>query len=263
MSMADSASGLDDDQLETVYGWVDQVPLTRPKKSIARDFADGVLVAEMIRYYFPRLVELHNYTASSNTKKKISNWRVLNRKVLNKLHFELGDDVLHDLTQAKPYTIEKVLIELKTRIDNKLKEEHMAPPPPVSTFRAKESDQPEADQHFGSKGRGAKGKNPSSKASIEVPPPPFERVTYKNLGRNDAAMPGNVVRHPPVGGTRKERDLALMYEEKEQECLAKGETIAMLQAKTRRLEHLLHLKDIRLEELQTQIEQLRPTGGLK
>ncbi|XP_021352542.1 sperm flagellar protein 1-like isoform X3 [Mizuhopecten yessoensis] len=239
MSMADSASGLDDDQLETVYGWVDQVPLTRPKKSIARDFADGVLVAEMIRYYFPRLVELHNYTASSNTKKKISNWRVLNRKVLNKLHFELGDDVLHDLTQAKPYTIEKVLIELKTRIDNKLKEEHMAPPPPVSTFRAKESDQPEADQHFGSKGRGAKGKNPSSKASI-----------------NDAAMPGNVVRHPPVGGTRKERDLALMYEEKEQECLAKGETIAIMLTKVRHLENLVYLRDVRTSQLEKAISDI-------
>lgn len=41
MSVTDSNSGLDDEQLETIYGWVDEVPLSRPKKSISRDFADG------------------------------------------------------------------------------------------------------------------------------------------------------------------------------------------------------------------------------
>jgi hypothetical protein len=35
------APGIDEEELQLVYQWVDSVPLTRPKKNIARDFADG------------------------------------------------------------------------------------------------------------------------------------------------------------------------------------------------------------------------------
>lgn len=31
----------DDAELEELYNWVDSIPLSRPKKSIARDFSDG------------------------------------------------------------------------------------------------------------------------------------------------------------------------------------------------------------------------------
>lgn len=31
----------DDAELEELYNWVDSIPLTRPKKNIARDFSDG------------------------------------------------------------------------------------------------------------------------------------------------------------------------------------------------------------------------------
>lgn len=30
-----------EEELQAIYEWVDSVPLSRPKKSIARDFADG------------------------------------------------------------------------------------------------------------------------------------------------------------------------------------------------------------------------------
>jgi hypothetical protein len=34
---------IDDDNnlLSDIYNWVDSVPLTRPKKNLARDFSDG------------------------------------------------------------------------------------------------------------------------------------------------------------------------------------------------------------------------------
>lgn len=34
-------SELDEQILEDLYAWVDQVPLSRPKKDIKRDFSDG------------------------------------------------------------------------------------------------------------------------------------------------------------------------------------------------------------------------------
>ena len=50
-----------EEELSELYAWVDTIPLSKPKKSIARDFADGVCVAEIVHHYFPRLVHLHNY----------------------------------------------------------------------------------------------------------------------------------------------------------------------------------------------------------
>lgn len=71
------------------------------------------------------------------------------------------------------------------------------------------------------------------------------------------------------------------YDEKEQECLAKEEQIQVsfvltfretisrvfpfefqiLQAKIRRLEHLLHLKDVRVEDLSEKLDRTRGLPG--
>jgi hypothetical protein len=57
------APPLSEEELSEVYNWVDQIPLSRPKKNITRDFADGgtpstylVMLAEIISHYFPKLV---------------------------------------------------------------------------------------------------------------------------------------------------------------------------------------------------------------
>ena len=76
-------------ELMYIYEWVDSIELSRPKKNIARDFSDGVLLAEIIKSYFPRLVDLHNYPSCSNSKHKESNWNVLNNKVLKRLGIKL------------------------------------------------------------------------------------------------------------------------------------------------------------------------------
>ena len=43
---------MDDMQLMTVYEWIDTIPLSREKKNMARDFCDGVLTAEIIKFYY-------------------------------------------------------------------------------------------------------------------------------------------------------------------------------------------------------------------
>ena len=61
--------------------WVDEVPLSRPKRNIARDFADGVLTAEIVHHYFPRIVEVHNYPSANSYAQKMYNWQTLNARV--------------------------------------------------------------------------------------------------------------------------------------------------------------------------------------
>lgn len=47
---------LTEEELREVYEWVDLFELSRMKKNINRDFADAVLMAEIIHTYHPKLV---------------------------------------------------------------------------------------------------------------------------------------------------------------------------------------------------------------
>ncbi len=85
--MDNSNNAKEDNELMYIYEWVDSVPLSRPKKSIARDFSDGgklifdkniVMMAELIKHHAPKLVELHNYPSASSTQQKLYNWTTLN-----------------------------------------------------------------------------------------------------------------------------------------------------------------------------------------
>jgi hypothetical protein len=72
---------LSDEDLQEIYTWVDQVPLSRAKRNITRDFSDGVLLSEVLYHYFPKMVELKNYSAANSVRQKLYNWQTLNNKV--------------------------------------------------------------------------------------------------------------------------------------------------------------------------------------
>jgi hypothetical protein len=55
-----------------------------------------VLVAEVVASFFPKLVELHNYSPANSMQQKLYNWNTLNTKVFRKLGF-----VLHKEDQAQ------------------------------------------------------------------------------------------------------------------------------------------------------------------
>jgi hypothetical protein len=69
---------LTDEDLNEVYGWVDSHELSRPKKNIGRDFSDGLMVAEIVKKHFEKIVDLHNYPSTHNVKQKFTNWDTLN-----------------------------------------------------------------------------------------------------------------------------------------------------------------------------------------
>jgi len=107
---------LNPQDLEALYSWIDAVPLSRPKKNIARDFADGVSVAEIIQFYLPRAVELHNYVNANSTAQKRINWSMLNRKVFVKLNLKLNEKVVENVIEAKPGAIEQILWDLRKKV---------------------------------------------------------------------------------------------------------------------------------------------------
>lgn len=107
---------MSEEDLHALYMWVDEIPLSRPKRNIARDFADGVCIAEVVKHFFPKLVELHNYTAASSITQKVDNWRTLNNRVFRRLHFEVPEEEIRDITAAVPGAIERFLRALQAKI---------------------------------------------------------------------------------------------------------------------------------------------------
>lgn len=130
---------LDDETLQRVYAWIDEIPLSRPKKSIARDFSDGILAAEVVAFYFPKFVQMHNYSAANSVKQKQYNWSTLNRKlhfgsgaqtflmahlvcvanagkVFKKLHISLSKQEIDDLVQCQSGAIEHLLVKLQIKV---------------------------------------------------------------------------------------------------------------------------------------------------
>jgi hypothetical protein len=102
------------DAMDT-FKWVDTFTLSRPKRSIARDFADGVLVAEIIAQVKPfgQCVDLHNYNAASNLARKMGNWTALEHKVLRKLKMPLGREEMEAISVGVPGAIENFLGRLR------------------------------------------------------------------------------------------------------------------------------------------------------
>jgi len=68
---------LSDEEIRDVYEWVDSFNLSRIKRNIARDFADGCLVLEILKEFYPSEVWLNTIVQANNRKDKISNWDYL------------------------------------------------------------------------------------------------------------------------------------------------------------------------------------------
>lgn len=110
-------SKISEEEMQEVYNWVDEIPLSRPKKNIARDFSDCVLIAEVLKHYLPQLVELHNYSNAHSIQQKSYNWNTLNQKVLKKINLQLSVKDIKDAVEMVPETIERVLFTLRYKID--------------------------------------------------------------------------------------------------------------------------------------------------
>ncbi|XP_066926461.1 sperm flagellar protein 1-like isoform X2 [Clytia hemisphaerica] len=280
---------LDEDALQQIYTWIDEVPLSRPKKNIARDFSDGVLIAEIIHHYLPKMVDLHNYSPAHATAKKMDNWNVLGRKCFNKLNFNVKDGLIKGAVFAEPGAVELILRDLRLCIDTyaarkkaqAMMEKHQIHDelsnstnsyegtgqyqpgyegyqyePQVSTQQeAYHSQQqpPQSNGHslnehgpynYQSQPHAVQSPQKADKPSPQHRKPVTQVSKYSKPKRRDSDN---------EKGNGQQENLRIALEEKEQALLASQETVQILQAKIRRLEHLLHLKDLRLNEIKKQL----------
>ncbi|XP_012946508.1 sperm flagellar protein 1 [Aplysia californica] len=260
ITRVDMEDYFDDVELESLYQWVDRVPLSRPKKNIGKDFSDGVLVAEIIKHYFPRLVDIHNYTPAAAFKQKMENWYLLNRRVLRRIELDLSDDVIRALSNCKQRVVEKVLMMLRVQIDKFIEKSNRLR---LKTLQIQNA--------LGIKDAMDTDLDAMSTASPK-PVTGQELVPYNNKAKSPRlsmslpnVMPHSHPTRSTYASTRSVLTVApatdniskVMFEEKELECLAKDETIQILNAKLKRMEQLLHLKEVRIEDLESRLHHVQ------
>nr|XP_055026821.1 sperm flagellar protein 1 [Misgurnus anguillicaudatus] len=227
--MMDGSNQIAGETLQDLYAWIDKIPLSRPKRNIARDFSDGVMAAEVVKHFFPKLVDLHNYTSAHSTQQKLCNWSTLNRKVFSKLNFNVPLDTVKKIVVSTAGYIEPVLCSLREKIEERRAGKLLEGTQDLEYYSITNG-QPESE-------------NRQVMDIMHISP----TIVKKEEKVSDVANLG-----PNVDPA-----LRLLLEEKEQAILALQEIFQILQMKVNRLEHLVHLKDLRIEDLTKHLERYK------
>ena len=228
--------------------WVDAIPLSRPKRNISRDFADGVLFAEVVKHYFPKLVELHNYSAAHGVSQKLYNWRTLNQKVLRRLGLKLDAAEMDAIARAEPGYIEVLLVRLMKKMEKHKKR---------ATSRS-------AGSASGDRDRSNRDSRPAPSDPYRASPEPSRRGVPDPYDDRDAGRDQQEYSPPPQGDQRAQggsRPLNLdagtvdteLLVEKERTIIQMREIIKVLERKMMKLEKLVELKNEKIQSLQSEL----------
>jgi len=302
-------SAMDEDNLQEIYSWIDELPLSRPKRNITRDFSDGVMVAECIHHFCPKLVEMHNYSAANSTKLKQSNWDMLKMKAFARLNYNVSESLIKNVISCKPGAVEIFLHGLRMKIDIYLAKKKAAslggqhkvydefsPEGPIATYPQDPSAAYNSNMYYGNEGypynagppqyammpgqalQGPSHAAPAMPVMMAQPLVEGDMQSKVSPGKTKgehlprATLPEKKKANKggdKVGRAQSYQDfsensqtLRLALEEKEQSLLASQETVQILQVKIRRLEHLLHLKDTRIDDLTRRLMQQQPPRQL-
>ncbi|XP_013358501.1 PREDICTED: sperm flagellar protein 1-like isoform X2 [Chinchilla lanigera] len=223
--------------LRGLCAWLDRLPLSRPKRHLARDFSDGVLVAEIVKHFHPRLVDLHSYIPACSTDQKLSNWSLLNRKVFHKLHFCVSEADIRKVVANVPGAIEPILCALREKVEAGTV--HAGSPSTTGTGPSYvNADQPCVELPT------------CTYTGLPHSPDPSSVKTLQNQGALEkmdccACGCGDPAREAWEHLARAQQ----LLEDKEQALVILQQTVQILQMKVMRLENLVQLKDQRIEEL--------------
>ncbi|XP_046304779.1 sperm flagellar protein 1-like [Marmota monax] len=223
------------DALRGLCAWLDQLPLSRPKRHLTRDFSDGVLVAEIVKHFHPRLVDLHSYIPACNTDQKLSNWSLLNRKVFRKLCFCVSEEDIRKVVANVPGAIEPILCALREKVEANPAQ---AGSPGTALHVCK------LDPGFSSMDA------VHSQAGLLSPSAPTSMKTLqKQRALEKKGSCACECQDPAEGAWEHLAKVQQLLEDKEQAVDILQETVQILQMKVIKLEHLVQLKDLRIAEL--------------
>ncbi|KAK1939204.1 Protein vms-1 [Phytophthora citrophthora] len=261
---------LDDETLQRVYAWIDEIPLSRPKKSISRDFSDGILAAEVVAFYFPKLVQMHNYSAANSLKQKQYNWSTLNRKVFKRLHISLSKEDIDDLVQCQSGAIEHLLVKLQIKIANyREKRPSFSPVPQTPREASDATDDASSVVSSNSAIAGTVGNGSPTGGSSRAMQTPVDKFGDLSTPLRDLSLQdGDEVSRfmePPAAPVHPMDSIGKSYIPNSQELAEKDsviaelrETVQILEMKVQKLEQLVRLKDGKIQTLVAKLRSQKP-----
>ncbi|CAF0965011.1 unnamed protein product [Didymodactylos carnosus] len=206
-----------------ILAWLDTIPLSRPVRGLDIDFADGVLIAEIIGYFFPEYVDIDIFIPARNMIQRTKNWRLLNTDVLPKLSLHAPGTVVHDITNGDRRAIELFILHLREKI-----EEHL-----IRTGR-KSRLHWETWRSYNTERRAL---------PMIVPRTPRYFPSLGRLHPREYGGPGAMY------GDYDELRIALR---------TKDDELDVLRGKLKRCEKIIRTKDHRIQELEEKLEKFKP-----
>lgn len=197
-----------------------------------------MLVAEIVKHFHPRLVDLHNYSPACNTDQKLSNWSLLNRKVFHKLHFCVSEADIRKVVANVPGAIEPILCALREKVEPGTVHSVSPSTADPGPYRVA-ADQPWMEVSTHTYTGLPHSPDPSSVKTLH---------NQKSLQMDCCALGCG---DPAKGSWEHLARVQQLLEDKEQALAILQQIVQILQMKVVRLEHLVQLKDQRIEELMT------------
>ncbi|KAJ3139074.1 Sperm flagellar protein 1 [Physocladia obscura] len=215
---------LSETDIASLLSWLDEIPISKPKKNITRDFSDGVATAEVVHHFCPKLVELFMYSPANAVSQKMYNWNTLNQKVFRKLGYNTQPELISCVVANKPGYVEYLLFELRQKQQNHYQQQQQHANVPDA-----------AESIYG--GRKVAGEIDGN-GGVDV----GMRTPAVGSFYGGAGNPGTGTRQAfsnPIAGMRSNGSGGVGVDEKDFLIRELQETVQMLQLKVTKLEQLL------------------------
>ena len=206
-----------------ILAWLDTIPLSRPVHNLETDFTDGILIAEIIAYFFPEYVELEMFRITRNMSQRIKNWRLLNSDVLPKISLHAPGTVVHDITNGDHRAIELFLLHLREKLEEHLIRTGRKSRLQLETWRSYHNERHRLPQ----------------------------LLATSHSTRRTAFLPG-YGSHARSGRSLDPYSIAF-----DDVIRVKDEEIEVLRGKLKRCEKIMRAKDKRIQELEEKFEKLK------
>ncbi|UJR29842.1 hypothetical protein I4U23_017385 [Adineta vaga] len=103
--------------------WLRSIPLSHSISNFDTDFCDGILIAEIISFFFPEYIDLDVFYSARNMSQRTKNWRLLKCDILPKLGLHAPGTVIHEIIHGDIRVVELFLLYLREKLDEHLIEQ--------------------------------------------------------------------------------------------------------------------------------------------
>jgi hypothetical protein len=111
------------------YNRLDRVPLSKPRNNVEKDFADGILAAEIVRFYYPDIVDFRMLRPALSVSERSEQWKLINSEIFANIGLTVPSHVLAQLSISKSGIAQSFLFNLRMSLALTGAQTNLFPPP--------------------------------------------------------------------------------------------------------------------------------------